>query len=150
MKLERYSLDARPRRATPSLRRACSAFSPIQIRPFLQFVRRNHPRINTSKNILSFCISFNGNHLKSTRINTSGNKDLKSPRISTSGHKDLKPFRINTSKKGGRGVGGQHISLSKSPPTRDLGWVDHNRTGWHASDASAFSQTTKSRRIGSY
>jgi hypothetical protein len=150
MNLERHSSAARPRKPTPSRRHACRAFSPAQIQPFLQFVRPNRSRINTSKNISIFCISFIGNHLKSTRINTSGNKDLKSPRINTSGHKDLKSFRINTSKKGGRGVGGQRISLSKSPTTRDLGWVDHNRTGWHASDASASSQTTKSRRIDSY
>jgi hypothetical protein len=77
---------------------------PAQIQPFLQFSSTNSCRINTSKNISLFCISLISNHLKPTRINTSGNKDLKSPRINTSGSKDLKSCRINTSKKRGRGA----------------------------------------------
>ena len=105
MSLEWHSAVVHPRTATPPLRCASRTITPVQFQPFLQFLRSNYSRINTSKNISSFRISFIGNHLKSTRINTSGNKDLKSPRINTSGSKDLKSCRINTSKKQGRGVG---------------------------------------------
>jgi xanthine dehydrogenase accessory factor len=61
-------------------------------------------RINTYKIPKKSRISLIRINLKSTRINTSGNKGLKSSRINTSGNKDLKSRRINTSKKRGRGV----------------------------------------------
>jgi len=61
-------------------------------------------RINTYKIPKKSRIALIRINLKSTRINTSGNKGLKSCRINTSGNKDLKSRRINTSKKHGRGV----------------------------------------------
>ena len=59
-------------------------------------------RISTYKIPKKSRIAFIPLVLKSTRINTSGNKDLKSIRINTSGNKDLKSFRINTSKNRGK------------------------------------------------
>jgi hypothetical protein len=161
MSLEWHSAVVHPRTATPPLRCASRTITPVQFQPFLQFLRSNYSRINTSKNISSFRISFIGNHLKSTGINTSGNKDLKSPRINTSGSKDLKSRRISTSKKHGRGVWKsacrvrallevRRTSLVRSQERRDLARVDHNRTGREAFYGNASSRTTKSRRIDSY
>jgi hypothetical protein len=161
MNLERRSAAVHPRVVMLAHRRGSRSISPVQIQPFLQLVRSNYPRINTSKNISSSHISFIVNHLKSTRINTSGNKDLKSPRINTSGSKDLKSRRINTSKKHGRGVWKSALrvrallevrrtSFVRSQEHRDLARVDHNRTGREASCGNASSRTTKSRRIDSY
>jgi hypothetical protein len=50
---------------------------PAQIQPFLRFSRPISFRINTSKTFAIFCIPLISEHLKSTRINTSENKDLK-------------------------------------------------------------------------
>jgi hypothetical protein len=98
------------RRAISRSRRQPTAYILLaQIRPFLQVVPRNLSRINSSEKILLFPIPLISGHLKSTRINTSGNKDLKSFRNNTSGTKDLKSFRINTSKKHGRGAGGMQF-----------------------------------------
>jgi hypothetical protein len=107
------------------LRRARSpnqfrANSPAQIPASVHFARPNHPRINSSMNFSMFRNSLIMNNLKSTRINTSKNKELKSRRINTSGHKDLKSFRINTSKKQGRGVGVTSQSAHTARSARSL------------------------------
>jgi len=105
MRTERHSSVTRPRRGVSSLPHPTPRNSCVQFPPFLQFVRLNSSRFNTSKIISLFRISLILNNFNPTRINTSGNKDLKSPRINTSGAKDLKSLRINTSKKQGRGAG---------------------------------------------
>jgi hypothetical protein len=51
--------------------------SPAQIQPFEHFAPSNSPRINTSEKFPIPRISLIRNDFKSTRINTSGNKDLK-------------------------------------------------------------------------
>jgi hypothetical protein len=105
MNLEQPFPLAHPRKNFAPRPRALRAVRPAQIQPFMHFARRNPCRINSSENFAVSPISFALIDLKSSGINTSGNKDLKSPRINSSGHKDLKSFRINTSKKQGRGVG---------------------------------------------
>jgi hypothetical protein len=101
-------------------RRPLRSRLPAQIRPFMHFVDINSSRINTSENFSISCISLIHHGFKSTRTNTSGNKDLKSLRINTSGSKDLKSFRINTSKKQGRGEGPPRIPNSSTKNCHQL------------------------------
>ena len=101
------------RHASVSLHRAQN--HDFQKRPDLLFLHAIiSRRINTYKIPKKSRIALIRINLKSTRINTSGNKGLKSCRINTSGNKDLKSRRINTSKKGGRGVGGVREPVAKS------------------------------------
>jgi xanthine dehydrogenase accessory factor len=91
------------RHASVSLHRAQN--HDFQKRPDLLFLHAIiSRRINTYKILKKSRIALMRMNLKSTGINTSGNKGLKSSRINTSGNKDLKSRRINTSKKHGRGV----------------------------------------------
>jgi len=100
----------------PSSLRPCSrAIFHAKIPPNSHFACPNSFRISTSENSSTFRIPFILSGFKSTRINTSGNKDLKSFIINTSETKDLKSFRINTSKKQGCGPNFPILNRKRAP-----------------------------------